>query len=46
MSIENRNVSLPMTAWTSVPGTGNNKGFAFSLARPEPGRGPLDQGQK
>ncbi len=30
MSIENRNLSSPMPAWISVPGTGNNKVFAFT----------------
>jgi len=46
MSIENRNVSLLMTAWISVLGNGNNKVFAFTWAGSEAGRGPSDQGQK
>jgi hypothetical protein len=45
MSIESRTVSLPTTARTSVAGTGNNQVFTFTLARPEPGCGPSDQGQ-
>jgi hypothetical protein len=35
MSIENRNVSLRMTAGISVLGTGNNKVFVFTLAGSE-----------
>jgi hypothetical protein len=46
MSIDSRTVSLPTTARTCVPGTGNNQVFAFTLAGPEPVRGPSDQGQK
>jgi hypothetical protein len=46
MSIERRTVSLPRMARTRVPGTGNNQVFAFTLAGPEAGRGPSDQGQK
>ena len=47
MSIENRNLSLRMTAGISVLGTGNNKVFVFTLAGSEPGRRhPDNQGQK
>jgi hypothetical protein len=47
MSIENRYVSLLLTAWISVLGNGNNKVFAFTLAGSEHGGGHSDnQGQK
>jgi len=47
MSIENRNVSLLLTAWISVLGNGNNKVFALPWPGPEHGGGHSDnQSQK